>query len=87
MARWIALAVFCLALVTSGLAPAQAGDRPLRRLREKLRAGSPYPANPYYNPYVDVHYWYPKYYGGFHYRTLYRAGYSSPNYPYRGLPW
>lgn len=57
------------------------------RIYARLRAGAARPANPYDNPYVDVRYWYPKYYGGFHYRTLHRSGYSSPNYPLRGLPW
>lgn len=48
---------------------------------------TPHAANPYANPYVDVGYWYPKYYGGLHYREFHRFGYPTGDYPIRGTAW
>ena len=44
-------------------------------------------ANPYANPYFDTEFWYPKYYGGFHYRSLHNYG-DAPGYElYRFGAW
>lgn len=48
---------------------------------------TPHAANPYANPYVDVRYWYPRYYGGLHYREFHRFGYPTGDYPIRGTAW
>ncbi len=48
---------------------------------------TPRPADPYANPYTDVRYWYPKYYGNLHNREFHRFGYPTGDYPIRGTAW
>lgn len=48
---------------------------------------TPHPDNPIYNPYTDMRYWYPKYYGGIHYRDFHRQAYPTGDFPIRGTAW
>ena len=84
--------VLALAVILSMAAVGQAQEKERHRhhRRPLLRGLLKHPeaaANPYLNPYTDVQFWYPKYYGGFHYRQLHYYGDMSYYDSYGGRAW